>query len=228
MLHVIYGTDSHKTRKKLHQFLKSDGEVFKLTSENWSEARFDELLVSRGLFESEYTVVLDHLFEKKDIREYVLERLKNIADSGQPFFLLEGKLDIAAAKKIEKFAKKIEKLDSPEAKPSLNIFAITDDLARRDKKRLWISYLGLLSRGISAEEIHGILFWQIKNMMLSKKTADTGLSPFVYQKSLIGSKKFSGEELVKMSSQFVDMTHRVRRGFGDLDIMLEKWILEMK
>ena len=57
MIYLIYGTDTHKTRKKLHELLdtalkkRPGAELFKITTENWSETQFDELLVSQGLFE---------------------------------------------------------------------------------------------------------------------------------------------------------------------------------
>ena len=103
------------------------------------------------------------------------------------------------------------------------------DLESKDKKRLWISYVDLISKGAIAEEIHGILFWQVKNMILASRAeslSDTGLSPYVYKTSLTGSRKYKIEELKKMSGSLVEMTHKVRQGEGDLEIMLEKWILE--
>ena len=82
---------------------------------------------------------------------------------------------------------------------------------------------------MDVEEIHGILFWQVKNMILASKSnsqIDAGLSPFVYTNSLTGARNYKTEELTKMSGELVDMTHRVRQGEGDLEIMLEKWILQ--
>jgi len=234
MLYFLYGTDTEKARKKLHSFLnmakekRPDAEVFRLTSENWNEATFDELLISRGLFEAKYTVILDNLFEKKEIKDFVLERLESVAKSEQIFFLIEPRVDAPIVKKVSKYAKQTQEFTKGELKPEGSIFSITDGLVSKDKKKLWISYLDFLEKGIGPEEIHGIFFWQVKNMILvakSKNPADTGLSPFVYRNASLGAKKYSEKELMTMSSQLVDMTHRVRQGKGDLDVMLEKWIL---
>lgn len=236
MIYFLHGTDNHKARAKLHELLelaekkRPNSELFKITAENWNEAQFDELLVSQGLFESKYTVVLDNLFEKKDYKTYIMDRLKNMQDSEQIFLMLEGTVDSASLKKIEKFSKQSQEFVKKEdKKQSLNIFSITNGLIEKDKKYLWIHYIDLLSKGAGPEEIHGILFWQVKNMLLASRAnsqAETGLSPFVYKNALTGGRNYKADELKEMSSQLVEMTHRVRQGEGELEIMLEKWILE--
>ncbi len=237
MLYVIYGTDTHKARAKLHDLLdlakkkRPEAELFKITTENWSESQFDELLVAQGLFEQKYTTVLDNLFEKKDIKSYVMERLDGMKESEQIFLMLESSIDAASLKKLEKFGEKIQEFErKEEKKPNINIFSITDGLVQKDKKKLWISYIDLLGKGAVAEEVHGILFWQVKNMILASRAGsanETGLSPFVYKNALTGSRNYKTEELQKMGSDLVDMTHRVRQGQGELEIMIEKWVLEL-
>ena len=235
MIYFLYGTDTHKARKKLHELLvqagkkRPEAELFKITTENWSEGQFDELLVSQGLFEQKYTVVLDNLFEKKEIKDYVLERIEEVAKSEQIFLILEGKVDAPSLKKIEKYSKQCQEFSKIETeKKGGNIFTITDGLLQKDKKRLWISYIDFLNKGFGPEEIHGIFFWQVKNMPLATRSpsqTETGLSPFVYKNALGGARKYKTEELTIMSSQLVDMTHKVRQGKGEMEIMLEKWIL---
>jgi DNA polymerase III delta subunit len=235
MLYVIYGTDSHKARKKLHELLdiakkkRPEAELFKLTSENWSEAELVELLVSKGLFETKYTVVLDSLFEKKDIKSFVVEKIREIGESEQVFLMLESGIDASTLKKIEKHAKQIQEFSKPEGKKTFgSIFTVTDGILEKDKKKLWVSLMDFLYKGTAPEEIHGIFFWQIKNMLLATKAksqTETGLSPFVYTNALRGARKYKTEELLKMSSELVGMTHKVRSGEGELEIMMEKWVL---
>ncbi|GAB5678033.1 hypothetical protein JMUB7499_26890 [Staphylococcus aureus] len=65
-------------------------------------------------------------------------------------------------------------------------------------------------------------------MILASKAdsqKETGLTPYAYKNALTGSRKYKIEELVDMSGQLVDMTHRVRSGEGELEIMIEKWVL---
>jgi DNA polymerase III delta subunit len=237
MLYLIYGTDTHKGRKKLHELLelakkkRPDAELFKMTSENWSESQFDELLVSQGLFEQKYTVVLDNLFEKKDYKNYIVERLEGMQSSEQIFLMLEGSVDAPTLKKIEKFSKQVQEFVKKEEKKEwFNIFGIADGILQKDKRLLWVSYLDFLKKGTASEEIHGIFFWQIKNMILASRAGnsnETGLSPFVYKNALTGARKYKIEELQTMSSELVEMTHKVRSGEGELEVMLEKWILHL-
>ncbi len=235
MFYFLYGTDTHKAREKLHSLLdlakkkRPEAEVFKMTTENWGEGQFDELLISRGLFEQKYTVVLDNLFEKKDIKEYVLDKLEPLKESEQIFLFLEGKVDSASLKKIEKYSEKVQEFEKKtQEKKELNVFGINDGLLDKDKKRLWVSYVDLINKGGVPEEIHGILFWQIKSMILAsraKSSLDAGLSPFVYNNSLRGARNYKTEELQKMSNELVTMTHKVRQGEGEIGIMIENWIL---
>nr|MBA3733435.1 hypothetical protein [Patescibacteria group bacterium] len=154
MLYLIYGNDTHKARKKLHELLelaqkkRPGSEIFKVTSENWSEGQLDELIVSQGLFEQKYTIVLDSLFEKKDIKDYVVERLEEINASEQIFLMLEANIDALSLKKIEKNSKQVQLFAKNDVKKSgYNIFAIADGLRDRDKKSLWISYVDFLNKG---------------------------------------------------------------------------------
>jgi DNA polymerase III delta subunit len=237
MLYVIYGIDTHKARKKLHELLdlaqkkRPGAELFKITSENWSDGQFDELLVSQGLFESKYTVVLDNLFEKKDYKTYILERLAGLRDSEQVFLMLESGIDAVTLKKLTKEAKQVQEFAKPEGKKDFgNIFSVADGLRDKDKKNLWVSYIVALDKGFAPEEIHGVFFWQVKNMILASRaesSQETGLSPYVYKNALSGSRNYTRGELTAMSSDLVEMTHKVRQGEGDLAVMLEKWVLNV-
>ena len=208
---------------------RANSEVFKITTENWSEAQFEELISSQGLFEQKYIVVLDFLFGDKIVKEYILDRLDTMQKAEHWFLLLDGKLDVASSKKIEKFSYKTQVFEQAEKKKeSPIIFSITDKLMSKDKKNLWISYVDLIRQGIASEEIHGVFFWAVKNMIIAGKVGsqkESGLAPYSYSKALSGGRNYKSDELSAMSSDLVKMTHKVRQGLGDLDIMIEKWIL---
>ncbi len=110
------------------------------------------------------------------------------------------------------------------------MFSLTDALGRRDKKQLFVLYQKAKMNKSAAEEIHGILFWQIKAMLqaaAAKNAQDSGLNPYVYQKSLASLKNFSEQELKAISSRLVSIYHEARRGMVDFDVALEKFILEV-
>ena len=176
-------------------------------------------------------MVLDCVVSQKDIGGIILEKLEEMQNTEHWFLILDGKLDAETVKKIEKVSYKTEKFEMLEKKKeSPIIFSITNKLLQRDKKQLWISYLDLQRQGIPAEEIHGVIFWAVKNMIICSRVSsqkESGLAPYSYSSSLTGSRHFKTEELVQMSSDLVAMIHRVRTGEGDMDVMLEKWMLEV-
>ncbi|MDQ5949231.1 MAG: hypothetical protein QG589_357 [Patescibacteria group bacterium] len=235
MIYLLYGTDVHKSRAKLHEMLRAlvkkrpNAELFKITTENWNEGQFIELLGSQGLFDQKYIVVLDGLLGKKETKNLILEKLSDMQNTEHPFLMVEGKIDAPTIKKIEKIAEKIQEfVKSEQTKETYNIFSVTEGLLARDKKRLWVSYIDLLRRGGVPEEIHGILFWQVKNMLLASRAdsqTDTGLTPYQYKNALAGARKYTTDELVSLMSSLVNITHSVRSGEGDIDILTEKWIL---
>ncbi len=109
MIYFLYGKDTIRSRKKLHELMdfakkkRPDSELFKINSESWSETVFEELLVSQGLFDQKYTVVVDNVFDKKDIKNFIIDRLSLMTDSEQLFLMIETSIDAPSLKKIEKF-----------------------------------------------------------------------------------------------------------------------------
>lgn len=235
MIYFLYGTDTKSSRKKMHEILgqlstkRPNSEVFKITSENWQSEQFDELLGAQGLFEKKYIVVLDFLLSQKDIKENILQKLKEMQEVEHWFLILDGKVDSMTIKKIEKFSYKSQEFEKTESKKeSPIIFTITDKLLARNKKQLWVCFTDLLGQGIPAEEIHGVLFWAVKNMVIAARVdsqKESGLAPFSYSKALSGGRNYKLAELKKMSSDLVEMVHKVRNGEGEMGVMLEKWVL---
>ena len=242
MLYFLHGTDSTQSRKKLHELLdtlhkkKPDAELFKMEGGEWDQARFEEFIGGQGLFENKYIVVLDKIFENEEAKERITDLLKELSLSENVFIFIEGHVDAPTIKKIEKYAQKAQKFEEKDngaknsnAKP-FNIFSLTDAFGRRDKKQLWILYNQAVVSGSEPEEIHGILFWQLKSILIalgSKSVADSGLKPYVFDKASGFARNYSREELQKMSAQFVDIYHNARRGLVEMDVAIEKFILGM-
>jgi len=239
MLYFIHGTDKDKARQKANDLVaalqkkKPDASFFKLTSENWSEGSFEEYIGGQGLFENKYIVLVDGLFGDKVTKEFISKRLKEIKESQNVFIFREGEVDKATLTKIEKNAEKVQEFGTGEAKgkkQEFNTFSLTDALGRRDKKQLWVLYHMAKQANVEDEQIHGVLFWQVKNMMLAQKTqnaAEAGLNPFVFSKAQGFARNFRDGELAKMSGELVSLSHEARRGAHDFDVALERWILNV-
>ena len=63
MIYLLYGTDTIKTRKKLHTLLdsmftkKPDASYVRVDTENFDKERIEEFIGSQGLFENKYIIV---------------------------------------------------------------------------------------------------------------------------------------------------------------------------
>ena len=67
------------------------------------------------MFGGKQVVVLDGILsgENVEMRQVFLGSLKHMRDSAEEFFVLEGALDAATRKQVEKYAEKSEKFDAP-------------------------------------------------------------------------------------------------------------------
>ncbi len=239
MLYFLYGEDKDKARAKATGLVetllkkKPDAAFFKLTDENFSEAHFEEYIGGQGLFENKYIVLADGLFGNKEIKEFVVKRLKDLKESQNIFILREGETDKATLTKIEKNAEKVQEFalaNAPQKKEEFKIFSLTDAFGRRDRKALWVLYQQAKLANVEDEQIHGILFWQVKNMLVSMQTksaADAGLNPFVFTKAQGFARNFKNEELVKKSAELVELYHDARRGIHELGSAMECFILSI-
>ena len=237
MLYLIYGSDFEKTRGKARELIadlqkrKPNAEVFRLEDEMVSVGKLDELSGGQGLFERKYIVFADNVFRSEEAKEIVLGKLKSLAESENIFIFLEDELGKTDLKELEKFAEKVQQFSGVAKKEKpFNVFSLTEMLGRRDKRGLWVLYQKALAQGLAPEEIHGILFWQIKAMLaavLVKSAEETGFKPFVFQKLRAFAKNYSVPELKNLSAKMVAVYHNSRRTGPSLDIALEKLILEI-
>ena len=223
MLYVIHGGDSRKGRAKLHSLLdsltkrKPSASLVKIDEEGFQVAELDELVEAQGLFVKKAIVVLDSLLQDKERKDEILSRLKAIAESENIFVMFEARLDKATLSKLEKSAEKMQEVEEGERKTvkEFDVFSLTDALGQRDSKRLFALYHKAKMRNVSDEEIHGILFWQIKSMLLSASChspQEAGLHPFVFRKSRGFLQHFSQEELAAKAGLHRTYISLIERG----------------
>jgi DNA polymerase III delta subunit len=238
MIYLFYGNNQDMARIKATALVESlqkkrpDASFFKLTEDNWNEAVFDEYLAGQGLFVAKYIIQANNLLGNKEIREYVEDRLAAMKEAEHIFVLVEDELPASIYKKLEKNAEKILECSSEEkaAKREFNLFSLTDALGARDRKKLWMLYREAADGGAVAEEVHGVLFWQVKSMLVAAQSADmkaAGLSPFVYNKSKGYAKNFKKEELAGLAVSLMSLYHEAHRGATNFELGLEKWVLEV-
>lgn len=235
MFYFLHGTDTIKAVDKSKQLLnvmikkKPNASLFRIDSNCWSLAKFQELLMGQALFENKYIVQISRILNEEDINDVVLDNLEALQKSENVFIWVENKVDVKTLKKIETYSEKSQEftVKGIVKKPEFNIFSLGDALGDRDKKRLWTLYIEALDHFV-VQEIHGTLFWQVKSILLAFKTKSAtgaGLKPFVYNNAKRFSKNYKEEEVEKLSSDLVKISHDARRGIHDFEIALEKFCL---
>jgi DNA polymerase III delta subunit len=226
-----YKKASQKAAQLVDVLIKKqpDASVLKFNVENFDVQSLADLIVTQGLFFNKNIIVLSKVFDDSDSKEMLIKNLAGIKDSQNIFIFIEESLDKKSFEKFEKFAEKIQEIKSDEKKVTteFNMFSLTDALGRRDKKNLWLLYRDALKNG-AAEEVYGILWWQLKTLLIVRKNetaAESGLKPFVFSKAKDFLRNFKDDEIEKKAFDLVKIYHNSRRQSSELEISLEKWIL---
>ncbi len=226
MLHLISGkSDDRKS------YVKKIADEFKAVPQHIHAGDIDEersisdlVVTQTGLFGDKEIYVIHDMARDLDLKAL----LSGYAGSENIIVFSEA----TVTKKITGAFEKVEasihdfgkEIVSKEEK--MNIFTLADALGNRDKKQLWLLLQQALQQA-SPEEIHGILFWQVKNMMMvATSETNPGLNNFVYTKNQGFVNKWTLQELHKLSSDFVRMFHK-RDSYRTLDIDLEKVVLSL-
>lgn len=142
-----------KVRKAERDFLTKypAGEIFRFSAENFSLARWEELLAGGGLFAPKFLIIADNLLGDKELTPQVEPTLELAKTSENVFILIETPSVRSAA-------------------GGFNIWAPTEALARRDRKALWLLYQEAQAAGLSSEEIFWKLAWKLKTILLAART----------------------------------------------------------
>jgi hypothetical protein len=206
---------------------------FKLDPENFSEEELQELIGGQGLFSQKYIVDLRRLFESDETKEVAASFIDDIQKSENIFIWVEGELKKEELTLVEGRAEKLQEFKlsqkAQKKKEDTNLFPLGDALGKKDKKNMWLLYIDALANA-DINQIHGILFWQVKNMLLALKTAtpeEAGISPFPYKKAKQYAGNFSEDELQTMSADLVALAHDARRGKHNFEIAVERWVLAL-
>jgi hypothetical protein len=215
MIYLFHGTDTQTARSKARALIealqkkKPDAAYFKYTVDTLSEGALEELIQGQGLFERKFIIYMDTVLEDAEKKELILAKLEPMKVSENIFVILENKLDAKSKKLFEKWAEKIQvyDLDKDQEKKErrdLNIFDMTFALGGGNNKKAWTIFDQARRKDFRGEEIHGVLWWQMKKMY-SKNPKDIKMKKGLFE--------------------IMRMYHEAHRGNLDFLLSLEKWIL---
>ncbi|MEK7639152.1 MAG: hypothetical protein AAB388_03265 [Patescibacteria group bacterium] len=232
MLAIFFGTD----RTALHDagtlFLSTKGApplVPTIDAASYAPGVLTNAAGATSLFGATEYFILDTPSADEAFEAEVLDVLPLLEESTNVFVVFEGALLAPLKKKYQKYTAVVEEYTATKA-DRFNLFALTDALARKDKKKLWVLLVEARQAGISDEEIVGLLWWQLKTMhlaALSKSAVEAGLKDFPYQKAKQALAHFSSEELDALSHTLLSLYHEGHAGVRELDLALESWLLSV-
>lgn len=233
MLHLIYGNDAITVRQQAHDFTsieeKKGMKVERIETDNYSQGVFSDIVGAVSLFGEKTLYVIDTPSGKIEMYEDVIVNLEAFKNSDNTFLVIEEALLAPQKKKFQKYTETLEEYKSPAAE-RFNAFGIADCLSRKDKKTLWLQLQEAKQAKLSAEEIIGTLWWQLKSLRLAQNTnsaAEAGMKDFPYNKSKRALGAFKEGELERLSKGLLTVYHDGHLGKVDIDIALERWMLTL-
>lgn len=154
-------------------------------------------------------VVFDGILggNNEEAQTIFLDSLKSMRDSKELFFLLEGSLDAAVRKQVEKYAEESKRFDAKKGERDNAIFALANYLQRGDKKNLWIGLMREFEKGAAPEAVHGLLFWAAKQGVLRSRGGQ------------------EAQRARRLMAALAELPHVARRKGEDLSYALERFAL---
>jgi len=234
MLFVYFGGDEISVRqaglKQVSALVASGAVKEELSSDNFEKGKLVAAVSASDLFGSRLVYVLDSPSLNNDFLEEVENNLADLGTSPNQFIWLEKSILAPLKKKLEKAGAEIKEFKKPATEARFNTFALADALAKKDKKNLWLLYSDAKKQGIAAEEIIGVLWWQLKSLQLAALTANAsaaGMKDFPYRKAKDALRNFREGEVVGLSGSLLAVYHDGHFGRRDIDLALEEWVLSI-
>ncbi len=214
MLYIFYGNDIKKvlsTSQKLIEGLKLKREfaqVFYFYPENFNKENLETQQSMQGLFFDKHIFVFKNFIEaKKDIRDYVLNKLESFISSNHLYIVLENEIE-------DKYLDKIKNIKDINLKDCKNKSVFKEEVSGKlfnlaalimktnksiqDKVSIINQISDMKKNGTAPEEFFGILWWRYKKYAAHDK---------------------------KNMSKLLDIYHDGHGGEEEMWIGLEKWMI---
>lgn len=214
MIYLFAGDDTKQKIKNYEKFINKESsglEIFFINRNNFDFSQIESFYSSSGLFFVQCFVVLDGLCEREDCKEFLLANLSKMMDSTNSFVFVEGKLLKPILDSFKKARAEINYLELPkEKKEKFNNFLLANALGDRDKFHLWLYFRQAMDAGVGMEELTGVMFWKVKDMILKKNFS-----------------KFKKEELQSIGNKVSYLLPKARKEGRDDEAAFEQFLLEV-
>lgn len=229
MLQVYFGTDTDAVRQAAWAAARAASTEAPdvLSSDGYEAGQLGALVGGASLFGATRVIIIDTPTEQ--LATDLPPLLDAMAAGVDTYIIIEGPL-LAAAKKG--YAKHTSELHESKAVAAerFNTFALADALASRNKKQLWLLLQQATAAGIAAEEIIGVLWWQLKSLRLAALTSsatEAGMKDFPYNKAKRALATLPPVAAERLSHELLTIYHAGHAGKTDLSLALEQWVLTL-
>jgi hypothetical protein len=214
MLYLFSGDDSKRKILNYEKFIKSlpnDTGIFFIGKNDFDPVQIESFYSGSSLFSALSAIIFKNILEDEETRNFVLEKLESMGRSTNTFVLLEGKLKKPILDSFKKARAELNVFElSKEKKEKYDNFLVANAFANKDKRNTWIHFRRAMDLGVAMEEIIGVLFWKIKDLLLKKNFS-----------------KFSEEQLKTFASRLAYLLPEARKASRDAESALEQFLLEV-
>ena len=172
MLHLFAGDDAKNKLLFYERFISSvpvSTEKFLISRNNFDPMQIESLYSGSSLFSALSATIFQNIFEHEETRNFVLEKLELMGESQNSFIFLESKLNKPILDAFKKARAELNVFELPkEKKEKFDNFLVANAFSQKDKLNMWIYFRQAMDKGVGMEEIVGVLFWKIKDMLLKK------------------------------------------------------------
>ena len=214
MIYLFGGDDIKNKLISYEKFIKSiskDTEVFYINRNNFNRDQIESLYSGAGLFFTKCIVVFSNIFEYEETRDFTLDKLDLMGQSESTFVFLESKLNKPILEVFKKSRAELNIFELPkEKKERFDNFLVANAFSQKDKLNMWIYFRQAIDKGVVMEELIGVLFWKIKDMMIKKDF-----------------RKFSRTELLNSATKLSCLLPKARKEGNDAETVFERFLLEV-
>ena len=227
MIYLFTGDDAKNKILSSEKFIKSipkSTEVFFISRNDFNPVQIESFYSGASLFSPLSAVIFQNIFEHEETRDFVLEKLELMNESVSSFIFLEGKLNKTISDAFKKVKAQINLFELPkEKKEKFDNFLVANAFGQKDKLNMWIYFRQAMDKGVGMEELIGVLFWKIKDMLL-KNPPERAESSSVRAGNF---SKFSKKELENIACKLSYLLPEARKDGLNAESAFEQFLLEV-
>ncbi|MEI7709663.1 MAG: hypothetical protein WCI76_03030 [bacterium] len=214
MIYLFAGDDAKNKILAYEKFIKlipKSTETFFITRNDFNPVQIESLYSGSGLFFKESATIFSGALENEETRTFVLDKLEFMTSSTNSFIFLESKLNKPVLDAFKKAKAEVNIFELPKAKKErFDNFLVANAFSQKDKLNTWIYFRQAMDLGVGMEEVVGVLFWKIKDMLIKKDF-----------------RNFTESKLKDSAARLSYLLPEARSSGLDAEAVFEKFLLEV-